>query len=337
MGGWAEGRTRAAAQGTYVALGDSYSSGLGIGSYVDSATACGRSAGAFPSIIAAAHGLDLVLRACSGATIADVLDLQMSAVDEDTTHVTVTAGGNDAGFARVLSECALPAWASDAHAAIDGAQRYITTTLEVDLAPLFDTLRRRAPVATVVVVGYPRLFAGEDCNALTWFAPEELRRLNDTADLLNHHISVSAHRAGFAFADPTRSFLGHAVCQDEWINGLSAPIDESYHPHAEGHRLGYAPVVGPLLVGAEVAVPEPAAVAVLGEALSEQCAAYRDLDSAIVARPVTPPDLHRPDVLVAAQKAGVDVDDPESVDEADRRYADLQARRRRPLPFARNT
>jgi hypothetical protein len=33
----------------------------------------------------------------------------------------------------------------------------------------------------VIVLDYPRLFNGEDCNALTWFSPSEETRLNQTA------------------------------------------------------------------------------------------------------------------------------------------------------------
>jgi hypothetical protein len=52
----------------------------------------------------------------------------------------------------------------------------------------------------------------------------------------------AASAAGFAFANPTSRFVGHAVCDaDERINGLSSPISESYHPKVIGHA---ARVVG---------------------------------------------------------------------------------------------
>lgn len=61
----------------YVALGDSYSSGTGTGSYLDDGTSCHRSTRAYPSLVAASGGLDLDLRACSGATTADVTATQL--------------------------------------------------------------------------------------------------------------------------------------------------------------------------------------------------------------------------------------------------------------------
>ena len=75
-----------------------------------------------------------------------------------------------------------------------------------------------------MVVGYPRIFNGEDCNAGTWFSPEEEARLNQTADLLNSKLSSASGARGFGFANPTSRFVGHAVCDDvEWLNGLSSP------------------------------------------------------------------------------------------------------------------
>ena len=51
-------------------------------------------------------------------------------------------------------------------------------------------------------------------------------------------------RDGFAFVDVRSAFTGHAVCDDvEWINGLSNPIRESYHPNTTGQANGYTPLV----------------------------------------------------------------------------------------------
>ncbi len=116
--------------------------------------------------------------------------------------------------------------------------------------------------AEVVVVGYPRIFMGEDCNALTFFSPDEEARLNQTADHVNATTRAAAAAAGFAFADPTSAFTGHAVCDDpEWINGLSNPVSDSYHPNQTGHASGYAPVVGGLLGFAFTASPAVLAAA----------------------------------------------------------------------------
>jgi len=225
-----------AAGGSYVALGDSYSSGVGTRTYIADGTSCQRSVYAYPPLIAAARGYALNFRACSGATVADVTNTQLSALASSTAYVSISVGGNDAGFAGVLTECAQPGWMSDCTGAIDGAQNIINNTLPSRLRTLYSSIRTKAPNAKVVVVGYPRIFNGEDCNALTWFSPTEESRLNSTADLLNSRLASAASGAGFAFASPASAFIGHAVCDSpEWLNGLSSPVSESYHPNPATH------------------------------------------------------------------------------------------------------
>jgi hypothetical protein len=70
-----------------------------------------------------------------------------------------------------------------------------------------------------------------------------MTRLNQTADLLNAKLSAAAGSAGFRFVNPTSVFIGHAVCgSPEWLNGLSNPVSESYHPNATG-QTGFANLV----------------------------------------------------------------------------------------------
>jgi hypothetical protein len=307
----------------YVALGDSYSSGTGTRDYLDDGTDCQRSARAYPSLLAAARGWSLNLRACSGATIGDVTATQLSALGAGTGRVTVSVGGNDAGFADVLTECALPAWASDCDAAVDEAQAYVAGTLPGALSTLYGRIRTAAPDARVTVVGYPRVFMGEDCNAGTFFSPAEQTRLNQTADQLNARLSAAAGARGFAFADPTSAFTGHAVCDDvEWLNGLSNPVAESYHPNVAGHRDGYTPVVG----GVTPTAADVAAARATEDDLARQQRRYAERDARIEPRPFAAPDLTAPEVRRAAREAGVDLSSPTSVRRADRRYSREQAR-----------
>ncbi|HYN30835.1 MAG TPA: SGNH/GDSL hydrolase family protein [Dermatophilaceae bacterium] len=154
----------AAAAPAYVALGDSYSSGTGTRSYLADGTSCQRSVYAYPSLIGAAKGYALNFRACSGATVADVTSLQLPAVDATTSYVSLTVGGNDAGFASVLTECALPSWTSNCNAAVDRAQSVVSGTLPARLATLYSAIRTKAPNARVTVAGYPRIFNGRDCS-----------------------------------------------------------------------------------------------------------------------------------------------------------------------------
>jgi lysophospholipase L1-like esterase len=285
-----------AAAPPYVALGDSYSSGVGTRSYIDDGTSCQRSTYAFPSLVAAAKGYALNFRACSGAKIPDVTNSQLGALSSATRYVTISVGGNDAGFAGVLTECAQPGWMSNCDGAINTAQAYINNTLPAALATLYSSIRTKAPSARVVVVGYPRVFNGEDCNAATFFSPAEETRLNQTADLLNGKLAAAASARGFGFANPTSRFVGHAVCDSpEWLNGLSDPIGESYHPNRLGHASGYVPLVSALLTGAPArATPRVLRTAAASaEALASQQRAYADLDASIETERFVAPDLTR--------------------------------------------
>jgi lysophospholipase L1-like esterase len=234
----------------YVALGDSYSSGTGTRTYYDSG--CQRSVYAYPYLLHNAHpSWTFVHAACSGAKTGDIINTQSSSLNSSTNWVSYTIGGNDAGFSSVITECAKPSWASNCNGAIDNAQNYINNTLPGRLDLVNNTIKSRSPTAQVIVLDYPRLFNGTDCNGGTWFSSSEMTRLNQTADLLRTRISQAATRAGsrFLFRDVIPPFIGHAVCDGgggsstEWINGLSNPIGESYHPKTTGHANGYYPVV----------------------------------------------------------------------------------------------
>ena len=317
------GSPATAAGTSYVALGDSYSSGTGTRTYISDGTSCQRSVYAYPSLDAASLGLSLTFRACSGATVADVTNTQLSALTSTTAYVTISVGGNDAGFASVLTTCAQPSWLSNCYGAIDKANTFINGTLPGRLTTLYSSIKAKAPSARVIVVGYPRIFNGEDCNALTWFSPTEESRLNATADLLNSKTQTAAAAAGFQFANPTTKFIGHAVCDDvEWLNGLSSPISESYHPNIAGHRDGYAVVTKPVF-GLTTALTTAAATAKAEKSatrLAQDAQRYAAADRTITPERIAAPDLTSSAAKAAAARAGVDLSSRASIDAADRLY-----------------
>lgn len=224
-------------------LGDSYASGLGAGDYDPSSGDCYRSERAYAVLDAQRIGAALDFVACSGATSGDVDSGQLGALGQDTGDVTVTVGGNDIGFADVMTECALPSWAGDCFGAIAAARRATKNVLPGNLDALYGDIASDAPDATVVVVGYPRLFNGRNCSPLTFFTKREMTKLNAAADLLDKTIRQRAKAHHFAFADPRHAFTGHAICSaDPWLNDLTYPVDESFHPNADGQS-GYADLV----------------------------------------------------------------------------------------------
>jgi hypothetical protein len=41
----------------------------------------------------------------------------------------------------------------------------------------------------------------------------------------------------FTFVNPTSAFEAHEVCaSEEWLNGQSLPLSESYHPNVKGQE-----------------------------------------------------------------------------------------------------
>jgi len=227
----------------YVALGDSYSSGTGTRSYTLNST-CQRGIYAYPYLVSQQRpNTNLNFVACSGATTTDVMNNQISAVTSSTNIVTITIGGNDAGFSSVITKCAEPLISCTGD--ITTAQNYINNTLPGKLNTVYSAIKTRAAAAAkVVVLGYPRLFMGVDCNAGTFFSTDEMTKLNATADMLKNVESARAAAYGFTFKDAIPAFTGHAVCSSsEWLNGLSNPISDSFHPNRTGHASGYLPLV----------------------------------------------------------------------------------------------
>ncbi|MFI1384033.1 SGNH/GDSL hydrolase family protein [Embleya sp. NPDC020886] len=224
----------------YAALGDSYSSGVGAGDYLADGGDCKRSANAYPSLWQRAHGAaEFAFVACSGATTAQVRDRQLAAVTADTTLVTISAGGNDVGFADTITTCVVGS-DRDCSAAVAKATAYAREKLPADLDTTYARIRSRAPHARLVVFGYPRLFETGSCPLGLSLAKR--RALDDAADVLVDITKARAAAGGAEFADVRGRFAGHGVCgADEWLHGLTLPVDESYHPTATGQARGYLP------------------------------------------------------------------------------------------------
>ncbi len=243
-----------AASSSYVALGDSYSSGVGTRNYYRDGTGCKRSPQTYGVIIAARHGLDLTLAACTGAVTSDVVTSQVSSLRRGTRYVSITIGGNDMGFRSVLTECGKPRWMSNCSSAINGGLDTLRTKLPGRLTTVLAAVRYRSPRATVVVAGYPHVFNGEDCNAATFFSTAEQVRFNRAIDELNALLRRKSKAAGMIFVNPVTRFGGHAVCDSpEWMNGFSNPVSDSYHPNVRGYR-AYASLVGEALIGSSAQV-----------------------------------------------------------------------------------
>ena len=234
----------AAAADRYVALGDSFSSGVGTGSYTLSSS-CKRSVYAYPYLLSQQRaGTSLTFVACSGATTADLLSSQLPALDTaPTTIVTLTIGGNDIGFANLIYQCTI----ADCSASLDSTRLSLDATIGARLDNVYGSVQgHAAPGAKIVVLGYPREFGSSGCLGTFGITSTERAKANQLADALDATIAAHVSRfPGIAYESAIASFASHPVCSAApWLNGLNLfNTTESYHPTRSGNSLGYLPLV----------------------------------------------------------------------------------------------
>ncbi|MFJ8015283.1 SGNH/GDSL hydrolase family protein [Streptomyces sp. NPDC096339] len=227
----------------YVALGDSYSSGVGAGNYDSASGNCKRTTRAYPALWAAAHAPQTFsFAACSGARTGDVLSGQLGPLNSGTDLVSITIGGNDAGFSDVMTTCVLQSEATCV-ARVNQAKAYVDSTLPGQLDQVYNAISGRAPSAHVVVLGYPRFYKLNG-TCVTGLTEGERSAINGAADYLNAAIAKRAANHGFTFASVAGAFTGHEICSgDAWLHSVNwLNIGESYHPTAAGQSGGYLPV-----------------------------------------------------------------------------------------------
>jgi lysophospholipase L1-like esterase len=224
----------ASAAPQYVALGDSYSSGVGTRVFYEESGECDRSPDAYGPKIAAAKGYTLNFEACSGAKTPEVNEKQLGKLSSSTSLVTITIGGNDAGFSNVILKCAL--YYFTCGSAISEANEFIAKKLPGLLETTYKDIRAKATTAQVIVLGYPKLFTkeGATCN-VNFLTSGNEKKMNESAEKLDAVVKARAEAMKFTFVNPTSEFESHEVCSSsEWLNGQSNPLSESYHPNVSG-------------------------------------------------------------------------------------------------------
>lgn len=269
--------------GRYVALGDSYSAGEGLAPFEQTTQdieqggdRCHRSGSlAYARLFVFVWPTTTNFRACAGAMVANVFDhvQDHSGVDdsqglqvepeiagEDVLFVTVTMGGNDVGFAKVLSFCYSEEPCPDVTYKDDMTLRDWAAArleqLKTDLLGLYPRLRQSFPSARILVLGYPSLFPlkapplykehGVLCTALfsRWTLPER-EAIRDWGFNLNRVIqeATQAANSGIEFIDIGSYFAGHEPCSagGEWVRFIGlinrAVRDGSFHPLREGQAM----------------------------------------------------------------------------------------------------
>lgn len=231
----------------YVALGDSYSSGVGA---PGQSILCFRSSQGYPGQWAARNKpksfTDL---SCGGAETGDVLDLQIPFLSRSADLITITIGGNDAGFASTVLGCQLGSDSACA-AKVNAARTDITSTLPAKLDATYAAIKRKAPDARVIVLGYPALFdtSSSSCG-IVGMSLAKRRVLNEGAQVLNQVIAARVAAAGFTFSDVRDEFAGHGICSSSpYLHGLTVtPPQNSFHPNLNGYTYGYLPALASAL------------------------------------------------------------------------------------------
>lgn len=257
----------AAAGHHYVALGDSYSSGEGVyrpgeAPVNGGADRCHRTRGSYVPLVAGAHrfGGGTGFYACSGATTGQLLRgqyghrPQVTRVNADTSLVTLSIGGNDAGFAPVLTGCIAKLPWSSACVDQDAEVSRRIEGLRPGLRRVLTEIRSRAPRARIVLLGYPRPFPADPPGAVDNLSVADQRWLNEMTRKLNDLVAEVAgafDRTIAAFGAPGSveyvnaydAFAGHEVGRPRpYLNGLVLDWEEltvsprSFHPTADGYR-----------------------------------------------------------------------------------------------------
>ena len=249
----------AAAKGDLiVALGDSFSSGEGAPEFERDANGrvhrCHRSANAWPALLAQRKNADFVSFACSGARTADVvsrgpqdLPSQIGRLAEldSVDLVTVTVGGNDLGFKRVLINCGAAIARCDRR--YDDGPNDLSEAigeLEPRLRSVYRRVRDAAPSADLLVLGYPRLFPRRPTGTVCLgYSVDEVLFLNARIAETSRAIRRAAGSVGARFGQVQNAFTGQEVdCRKHprklEVNRPSGrfPVSSWFHPNAAGYR-----------------------------------------------------------------------------------------------------
>jgi lysophospholipase L1-like esterase len=217
---------------TYVALGDSVAAGLGLSG---STGGCGRTAQAYPTIVAEQRSLSLVHAACSGATTTDVLNSQLDMAFANGTPqlITITVGANDAHWLQLLRLC----YAAKCDNAVTA--RLTSSLLSragSNMRAIFDQIQSRSNgrPPEVIVTGYYNPVSQGCKDKQSRLTNNEIDFIDAQRSNLNQTIRNAA--AGFTFVKyASVDFTGHGLCSTQpWAQGLSAPAP--LHPTATGQQ-----------------------------------------------------------------------------------------------------
>lgn len=233
----------------YVALGDSYTAAPYV-PLTDVARGCFRSSNNYPHLVAGSlHIGDLQDRSCSGAQTKDLtgrqltalklrVPPQLAALSRKTDLVTVGIGANnDHLYARIATVCRLSTRGCPLYDERERLGSYVER-LAPALDRTLDQIKKRAPHARILLIGYPKLFpATGDCSRLPRMRPQDRATFRDINRRLRDEMREAAKDAGVEFVDFYSVSYGHNVCSPHpWVQGRvgNVRLGAALHPLPAG-------------------------------------------------------------------------------------------------------
>lgn len=171
--------------------------------------------------------------------------------------VTITAGGNDIHFAKIIKACVSPnildggEWTSRCSYAKDDAKKaniaFAIMDLQEELVNLYKELKDAGDKNTqLYVLGYP-IFVDDKAQSLKCglnvrLDSAEREMIAESTKFLNQIIRLAASEAGAMYINTENSLGNHKLCGSDSkkaANGITGLWDnaESFHPNHYGHEL----------------------------------------------------------------------------------------------------
>ncbi len=170
---------------------------------------------------------------------------------------TLTAGGNDVEFEKIIRACASPVaisggeWTSTcSYAKDDGKKVYVAKNIidvQQKLANLYkELLDAGHPDMKLYVLGYP-VFVDHNasnlkCGLNVRLNNAEREMIVESTRFLNQIIMLAAKEAGAMYVNTDDSLGNHTLCgssPNKGVNGITGLVNsnESFHPNELGHSL----------------------------------------------------------------------------------------------------
>lgn len=184
-------------------------------------------------------------------------------LDENTTLVTMSIGGNDARFSDVVKECIYASGifeCPDSELAGESddmsvqVPRDINGRVKQSIRTTVQEIAKRAPNAKIILMGYPKLLE-QNGDCITGISDREGIWINDMGGVMssmltdlvdNDETGLRASGVKVWYSDPVAAFAGKAICgAPERIHGIvmdktesdkpgPGPSNQSFHPKADG-------------------------------------------------------------------------------------------------------